>query len=73
MLNRFVLNTVVENTDSYVCYCTLLSPEARLQTHSISQKTETPVSGSGQLYFCAIPKMPFNLSNDTLQISLADE
>lgn len=37
------------------------------------QKTETVVSESGWFYFCVITKVPFNLSNDTLQISLADE
>lgn len=37
------------------------------------QKTETVVLESGWFYFCVIIKMPFNLSNDTLQISLADE
>lgn len=37
------------------------------------RKAESVVSESGGFYFCTITKMPFNLSNDMLQISLADE
>lgn len=38
MPNRFILNATVENTNSDVSYYTLLSPQARLQTHSIFKR-----------------------------------